>query len=172
MAFYGTVNGGDIYFASRLHSYDWTTSSADDKLKAISQASELIDQFDYVGQKHTINALGSQNDFTPLAWEAAIIAANIAQPLEFPRGYSAVIPSDIEQAAYLIAQALLSGRDPDQDLENVTLKMSRMGQLVSQRDTEGNTQDHLAHLIPSPLAWNKIRPFLRERNQFTLNRTR
>lgn len=172
MANYGTVVGGDTYFASRLHAWDWENASAADKAKALTQATELIDQFDYVEQKFTIAALGSQSDYTAAAWEAAVTAANIAQPLEFPRGDSSTIPDPIIEATYLIAQALLSGRDPEQDLENQTLKVARMGQLSSQRDVEGNTMEHLAHLIPSPLAWNKIRPFLRERTQFCLNRTR
>ena len=169
---YGSVVGGDTYFAARLHSWDWENASAGDKAKALTQASELINQFDYVEQKYTIAALGLQSDYTVEAWEAAVIAANIAQPDEFPRGDSSTVPTEIEEATYLIAQALLSGRDPEQDLENQTLKVARLGQLSSQRDVDGNTMEHLSHLIPSPLAWNKIRPFLRERNQFCLNRTR
>ena len=162
---YGSVSGGDTYFGARLHNYDWQNSSNADKSAALTEASELIDQFDYVEQKYAICLLGDSPT------EAQIQAANVSQPHEFPRGDSATVPDDIEQAAYLIAQALLSGRDPEQDLENQTLRSARMGQLSSGRDVVGNTNEHIAHLIPSPKAWNKIRPFLRERNSFDLKRT-
>lgn len=167
---YGTVNGGDAYFGSRLHNYDWLNASAADKLAGITEASELINQFDYVEQKYTIAVLGDRDDYTDAAWEAAVVAANVAQPDEFPRGDSTTVPTEIEEATYLIAQALLSGRDPEQDLEDQTLKSARLGQLASQRDVTGNSMEHIAHLIPSPKAWNKIKPFLRERNQFCYNR--
>lgn len=162
---YGSVSAGDTFFASRLHSYDWTSASTADKTKALSQAAEYIDQFDYADQKYAVTLLG--DDPT----EAEIQAANESQPHEFPRGTSSTVPTEIEEAAYLIAKALLSGRDPEVDLENQTLRTARIGQLSSSRDVDGNTQDHIAHLIPSPQAWNKIRPFLRERNLFCTQRT-
>lgn len=168
---YGTVIDGDTYFASRLHAYDWEVSSTADKTKALVQASELIDQFDYLEQKYTIAALGDSADYTVAAWDAAVQAANLAQPHEFPRGTSTTIPTEIEEAAYLIAKALLSGRDPEIDLETQTNKNSRFGQLSTSRDVAGNTLEHIAHLIPSPQAWNKIRPFLRDRDTFCLNRS-
>ena len=167
---YGSVAEGDTFFANRLHRYDWEVSSAADKAAALTQAAELIDQFDYQGQKYTIQAV---YDALPESEEitlAQIQAANAAQPHEFPRGTTNTVPVEIEKAAYLIAQALLSGRDPEMDLENRTMKASRLGQLATQFDTEGNTQEHIAHLIPSPQAFNLIKPFFRERNRFTINR--
>ena len=162
---YGSVVDGDNYFAARLHNYDWISASGTDRLAALVQATELINQFDYIEQKYAIVALGTKPT------EAEVRTANISQPDEFPRGDSATIPTEIIEAAFLIAQALLSGRDPELDLENQTLKTVRFGQLSSARDVEGNTNEHIAHLIPSPLAWNKIRPFLRERNKFCFNRS-
>lgn len=159
---YGTVIGGDAYFLSRLHSYDWLSSSNADKLKALVQATELIDQFQFQCQKYAIQVLVDPT-------EAEIQAANAAQPDEFPRGDVNTVPIEIENAAYLIAKALLSGRDPEMDLETQTNKTSRFGQLSSSRDVDGNTLEHLSHLIPSPLAWNLIRPFLRETKSFVLS---
>lgn len=164
MANYGTVAGGDTYFNARLHGWDWKQASNADKLAALVEATELIDQFDYAEQKYAICALGENPT------EAQIQTANASQPLEFPRGTVNTVPTEIEEATYLIAQALLSGRDPEQDLENQTLKTARMGQLTSGRDVVGNTNEHIAHLIPSARAWNKIRPFLRDRNTFTIER--
>lgn len=164
MAYYGTVAAGDTYFASRLFSWDWSQATAEDKAKALQHAADLIDQFDYIGDKFTIAALGTDPD------EADVQTANLAQPNEFPRGDSATIPAEIEQAAYLIAQKLLSGRDPDMDLEGLSVKAERYGSVSSSYDREGNTQEHLAHLIPSPQAFNLMRPFFRQRNIFSTKR--
>ena len=159
---YGTTAEGDIFFNKRLHSFDWFNSSENDKQRALAQAAELIDQFDYSGQKSSITALGESPT------QEQIIQANTDQPHEFPRGTSTTVPKEIETAAYLIAQALLSGRDPEADLEARMQKASRFGSLAAPFDTEGNNLEHIAHLIPSPQAWNLIRPWLRERNQFDL----
>lgn len=164
MANYGTVGGGDTFFASRLHSWDWENSSNADKLKALTQASQLIDQFDYQGQKYAIEALG--DEYT----EAQLQAANASQPLEFPRGDVNTVPTEIERATYLIAKELLSGRDPNIELEMALNKNTRYGQLSSSKDVEGKALEHIAHLIPSAEAWNLIRPFLRHRNSFCIRR--
>lgn len=167
---YGTVSEADAFFASRLHKYDWEVSSVADKTAALNQAAELIDQFNYAGQKTAIQALYDALPAGESPTQAAIDAANVSQPHEFPRGTSANVPEDIKKAGYLIAMALLGGRDPNMDLENRTMKSSRLGQLMTQFDTEGNTQEHIAHLIPSPQAFNLIRPYFRPRDEFTLLR--
>lgn len=168
---YGSVSGGDTYFSTQFHSYDWDQASNADKSKALTLASELIDQFDYAEQKYAIVQVGDCEDYeNKAAYEAAIRAANASQPHEFPRGTVNTVPTEIEEAAYLIAKALLSGRDPEMDLETATNKNSRYGDLSTSTDVEGNTMEHIAHLIPSPRAWNKIRPFLRERDEFRFSR--
>lgn len=168
---YGSVSEGDTFFEGELHTYDWDTASNADKTKALTVASRLIDQFEYAEQKYTIDALGDPDNYTEAAWEAAVQAANASQPHEFPRGDVNTVPTEIEQAAYLIAKALLSGRDPEMDLETQTNKNTRYGQLSSSRDVAGNTLEHISHLIPSPRAWNLIRPFLRDRDTFCYSRS-
>lgn len=164
MAYYGTIAAGDVYFAARLFSWDWSQATADDKAKALQHAADLIDQFDYIGDKYAIAALGDDPD------EDAVKAANLTQPNEFPRGDTNTVPVEIEQAAYLIAQKLLSGRDPDMDLEGLSVKSERYGSVSSSYDREGNTQEHMAHLIPSPQAFNLLKPFFRLRNVFQTKR--
>lgn len=161
---YGTVVDADQFFENRLHSFDWTQSTTDDKTKALNQATELIDQFDYISQKNAIVVLGDCPD------EDDVNAASLAQPLEFPRGSSNVVPTEIEHATYLIAQKLLGGRDPELDLESLTVRFERYGNLQTSRDTQGNTNQHMAHLIPSPQAYNLLRPFFRHRNKFTIRK--
>ena len=174
MSNYGSVAGGNAFFAARLHAYDWDRSSPDDRLKALVQATELIDQFDYIGQKATVYTLveasDDDTDWTTATNRALIQAAEEAQPLEFPRDADSTVPTEIENATYLIAKALLSGRDPEADLENLSVTTSSYGGVKTSYQRDGNNQEHLAHLIPSPQAFNLIRPFFRERNLFDVKR--
>lgn len=173
--YYGSVSGGDSYFESRLHAYDWSRSTPADKLKALVQAAEYIDAFGYIGQKAAvytlIEASDEDTDWTTDENRALIQAAELAQPLEFPRDADSEVPTEIEHAAYLIAKALLGGRDPEADLENLAVKQSQYGGVKTQYQRDGNNQEHIAHLIPSPQAFNKIRPFFRERDLFDVKRT-
>lgn len=174
MANYGSVSEGDTFFAARLHAYDWNKATPADKLAALVQATELIDQFNYIGCKATVYTLvqnsDEDTDWTTETNRALIQAAWLAQPLEFPRDADTDVPTDIENAAYLIAKALLSGRDPDADLENLAVKQSQYGGVKTTYDRSGNAQEHTAHLIPSPQAFNLIRPYFRERNLFDVKR--
>ena len=174
MANYGTVNEGNAFFAARLHSYDWDQATVEDRLAALVQATELIDQFDYICQKYTVQVvLDDIGDGDPTTDDnkAALRAADLAQPLQFPRGSdSTTIPTDVETATYLIAKALLSGRDPEMDLEAMSSRGVSYGDLRTLYTRGGNLQEHITHLIPSPAAWNLLRPFLRERNEFNIYR--
>jgi hypothetical protein len=173
MSNYGTVNEGNAFFDTRLHAFDWDNASVEDRGKALVQATELIDQFDYVGRKYTVqvavDALGDV-DLDTDENRATLRAAELAQELEFPRGDSAVIPTEIETATYLIAKALLSGRDPDADLEALSTKATAYGDIRTTYNRDGNHQEHVAHLIPSPQAFNLLRPFLREHHEFDSKR--
>jgi hypothetical protein len=172
---YGTLSKANAFFLQRLHNYDWDISTVEDRQKAMNQATELIDQFDYIGQKYTVQVVcdsidDASGDKTTDASQLALRDAEEAQELEFPRGDSSTIPTEIETACYLIAKALLSGRDPDADLESLSVKSAAYGGVRTAYDRTGNTQEHMAHLIPSPQAFNLIRPFFRERNLFDVKR--
>jgi len=160
MSNYGTVNAANAFFDSRLHSWDWEQAIVADRLRALVQATEYIEQFDYVGEKYAVNALGED------ATDEEKRVARLSQPLEFPRGDVNEVPIEIEHACYLIAKALLSGRDPDMDLESLATKSTAYGDVRTAYNRDGNTMEHLAHLIPSPQAWNLLKPFLRYRNRF------
>ncbi len=162
---YGTVNEANAFFDSRLHNWDWDNAPVSDRNKALVQSTEYIEQFDYVGEKYAVNALGDD------ATDEEKRVARLSQPLEFPRGDVDVVPTEIEHACYLIAKALLGGRDPDMDLEALATKGTAYGDVKTQYDRSGNTQEHVAHLIPSPQAWNLLKPFLRYRNRFDIKKT-
>ena len=173
MAFYGTLNDANTFFASRLWTYDWDNASVADRNKALQHATDLIDQFDYVGQKYTVAVLYG-TDSSPLSpTDAEIRAAELSQPLEFPRGEdadaSSTIPNEIKYANYHIAKALLT-RDPEADLEALATKKSQYGDVRTEYNRDGNHLDHIQHMIPSPQAWNLLKPFLRRRMTFDVNR--
>ena len=175
MASYGTLVDANLFFESRLHSYDWDIINVADRQKAMNQATELIDQFDYIGQKYPVQQVldsisAVSGDSTTDENQEALRAAEESQALEFPRGDSTVVPTEIETACYLIAKALLSGRDPDADLESLAVRSSAYGGVRTSYKLEGKGQEHMAHLIPSPQAFNLIRPFFRERNLFDVKR--
>jgi hypothetical protein len=157
---YGTVSGAQTFFDNRLHSFAWENSTPDDRIKALNQATELVDQFDYIGDKYAVAILGDD------ATDDQKQTAELSQPMQFPRGDVNTVPVEIEQATYLIAQALLDGRNPDMDLEGLPMKSMGFADAKAGYDRTGNTLEHLAHLIPSPQAWNLLVPFLRERNKF------
>lgn len=154
--YYGSVAGGDLFHAVRVHSWDWNNATPQDKTKALYTAQQLIDRFAYTGVK-------TDSD----------------QVLEFPRtrtladgtvcliGGSAGIPTSIEQAAYLIADALVGGRDPQADFEALNVKVETFGPVRTEFDTRRNAKNHVANLIPSPSAWALILPFLASASSFT-----
>lgn len=167
---YGTVNKGNAFFDSRLHNYDWDQAIVADRQKALVSATTLIDQFAYLGYKYTVQeALDGMDDPTTDANKEVLRLANLAQPLEFPRGDATTdIPVEIENACYLIAKALLSGRDPDMDLEALASRGVAYGDVKTLYTRSSNTQEHVAHLISSPQAFNLLRPFFREKYQFDM----
>lgn len=135
---YGSISEGDEFFGNRLHCWDWTNADNDTKRRALNEASELIDQFDYIDQR-----------------------ADPAQEHEFPRTGQTEVPVQIKRAAYLIAQDMIGGRDPAADFENLALRTEVFSGLRAEYNRAGNPQEHLANLIPNPQAWNLIRPWLR-----------
>lgn len=154
--YYGSVARGDLFHAVRVHSWDWNNATTVDKVRALYHAQQLIDRFSFVGSK-----------------------TDPDQFLEFPRtrtlddgavcliGGSASIPTSIEQAAFLIADALLGGRDPQADFEALNVKVETFGPVRTEFDTTRGAKNHIANLIPSPSAWALILPFLSVASSFT-----
>ena len=90
-------------------------------------------------------------------------AANASQPLEFPRGSDTVVPDAIVMAEYELAYSLLDGVDPQMELENLmgTGPGLRRG-LLTHYERNMVPIEHLINLVPNPLAWLLIKPFLRD----------
>lgn len=144
--YYGTVNEGDVFMLQRLHAWDWNQASTFEKVRSLYHATTLIDKFRF----HSSKADDDQN-------------------LEFPRGDDTSVPKAIREAAYLIADALLSGRDPEEDFEALLTKVETFGPVRTEFATDKGPPEHLSNLIPSPGAWARIKPFLRISSGFDVN---
>lgn len=155
--YYGTPDGGNVFHAQRLHSWDWGQSTLYDRVRALYHATQLIDKFNFIGSK-----------------------VESGQRLQFPRQRTLAdgtikaigvvgIPSDIQEACYLIADKLLSGRDPDADFEALLNKVETFGPVRTEFERARGPQEHLANLIPSPDAWQRIKPYLEIATSFNVN---
>lgn len=136
----------DVYFESRYDSGLWDATSEANKTKLLATATRLIDRLNFAGDKHDED-----------------------QELEFPRDDDTEIPSDIKYACCEIAYAILSGRDPEYEamLLAQTTASNEGGRLVNDPNIVNVAQ---VHSIPSQLAWNFLRPYLRDGSIITLSR--
>lgn len=135
---YGTVSRGSVYLLAHKFDYQPVWGDSDKQQIAINQATQLIDTLNYSGEK-----------------------ADPDQVLEFPRNEDTTIPAAIEKACYEIAFALLGGKDIDFE---ATTKADVSTQTILGRhqiDPSYLTEAR-RHNIPSEIAWNLLRPFLRD----------
>ena len=146
MSSYLTNSEADEYFESRPYSSEWDTINEDEKTKLLAQATRLMERLNYVGNK-----------------------ADVEQELEFPRGDDTEIPSAIKDACSEIAYAILSGRDIEKEHELLGAQglSNEVGRLSFSVETINLAR---LHSIPSILAWNFIRPYLRDGSVITLSR--
>ena len=127
--YYGSVAEAEDYFAMRLHEHAWTGAIPTDRPKALLAATRIIDYLNFKGEKATVYALLVANDCDACDASSALAegcvtkdelqAANLSQPLEFPRGSDTEVPEDIRRACYEIAHSLLDDKDPELELENL-----------------------------------------------------
>lgn len=121
---YGDQAEADGYFANRLHETAWTNATATDRAKALIAARAIIDALNYKGNKHSVYTLLAAN---PSATQEAIRSAEASQALEFPRGTDTTVPEAVRAAQYEIAYALLDGKDPELELENLAVNSMGYG---------------------------------------------
>jgi hypothetical protein len=165
--FYGTLDEADEYFANRLHETAWTEASANDRRKALIAARGIIDALNYKGNKASVYTLLAAN---PSPTQDEIRAAEATQPLEFPRGSDATVPETIRIAAYEIAHALLDGKDPELELENLAVNAMGYGAVKTSFERSQLPIEHIVNLVPSSVAWRLLKPFLRDSDALKLLR--
>lgn len=166
MAQYATLQEAEEYFSTRLHSRLWETSAPADRTAALVTATRQIDRLNFTGLKNAAWAARQANcDATDLE----IITAGAAQELEFPRGRDTAVPNDIKIACMEIAYNLLDGRDPQEELEALTVTSQGFSS-VRNNNNRDFLQEHLQAGIVSTLAWAYLRPYLREEKSIKVSR--
>ncbi len=157
MAAYGTYTEGDTYFANRLYVSAWTEALDANKTVALTEASMRIDRLKFSG-----------------------ILVDDDQDLEFPRYYldddgtdngpdgTEEIPDDIQYACFEVALALLDERNPELELENLTVLNHRFDKIATGKS--GQILQHILAGIPSALAWHYLLPYLTSGRTLKLNR--
>jgi len=162
MSYYGTLNEANSYFASRLYTDAWDNSTSSNRVKALTQATRIIDSLNYKGVKSTVYDILYSDDVrvAPEPTEDEIITADRLQELEFPRGKDSDVPQEIEWACYEIAFALLEGFNPDTSADELrVLKQSYAA--VGTTYAEGEqAAEYLLYGIPNGTVWRWLKPRL------------
>jgi hypothetical protein len=143
---YGSLEGGDAYFALKLNADAWDDASDEDKLKALYSATQAIDQLNFRGDK-------TDED----------------QSLQFPRDDETTVPRDIEIAAYEIAIMLLDGVDPEMEAANLAAVSQGISSVRVTYDRSAMS-DHILAGIVSITAWQRLRPYLYDSSEIILSR--
>ena len=165
--FYGTLDEANDYFAKRLHEFAWSAASMADREKALIAATRLIDDLNFKGYRAAVHALSQSH---PNATVAEIQAVEVTQPHEFPRGADTVVPEAIRRATYEIAHSLLDNKDPELELETLTVTSMGYGSVRTSYERNQVPIEHIVNLIPSALAFKLLRPFLRDDDAVKLSR--
>jgi len=164
---YGSLDEAQDYFDNRLHETAWSNASTDDHRKALIAARGVIDALNYKGDKATVYTLLQANE---AATDEEIRAAEASQPLEFPRGADTEVPEAVRIAEYEIAYALLDGKDPELELENLAVTSMGYGGVKTGYERTGLPIEHIINLVPSSVAWRLLKPFLRDSDAMRLLR--
>ncbi len=143
------------YFAQRLHETAWSAASDADRDKSLIAARGIIDALNYKGVKHSVYTLCGSSDTTGVALED-IRAAEASQPLEFPRGEATEVPEAIRIAEYEIAYALLDGKDPELELENLAISAMGYGTVKTTYERAQLPIEHIIYMVPCSVAWRLL----------------
>jgi len=176
MAYYGTLTGANEYFDNMLHSESWADSNPVDRPKALTQATQLIDSLNYRGVKHSVwLIMYDQTDpFCKLLVDpptrAAKNTANVAQPLEFPRGADTSVPQEIEWACYEIAFALIEGFDPEDAMERLNIIRQGYSSVRTTYADGSQSVEYLGYGIPTARVWRWLKPRLVDSKLIKLSR--
>lgn len=143
---YQTIYDADTYFETRFNSSIWSPLSDTDKTALLTTATRMIDTLNYEGNKHLAG-----------------------QELEFPRGTDTLVPQVIKDACCEIAYALANGFDPEYEMRNLSSTRFTFDNIRNESDPK-SIHEARAHGIPSVVAWDLLRPFLRDASTITLVR--
>jgi len=145
--YYGTVAGGNAYFAERLRSSAWDSATDTDKEKALKMATRAIELLNFAGAKH-----------------------DESQSLEFPRGRDTAVPDNINNAAYECAIEFLKGTDIQDERQNYGVISERFAFVGTTYNRDGRVTDWIQAGIPSSVAWDFLLPYLLDPRSITISR--
>lgn len=131
---YATLTEAETFFINRLSINSWDDATGNNKVKALNQATRLIDRLNFFGDVYDSD-----------------------QDHQFPRDSDTETPQDIKDACCLIAAKLLEDAEDQRDAGNVdSLSFGKAS--ISYKDT---ATPYLASGIPSAEAWDLLLPYLR-----------
>ena len=139
MGAYATAAEGDTFVLdNKIDTDTWDDASLAEKNKALNVATRAIDKINYIGEQ----AVEGQDN-------------------QFPRGEDTTVPTQIIEATIEEAFELLDGRNPMLELENLGVTAQGLSSARTSYD-RSFAPPHIPAGIVSPLAWNLLRPFLRD----------
>jgi hypothetical protein len=149
MGNYATITQATDYIENNklpIKRCPWDDATTEEKQIALNISTKIIDKLNYAGDK-----------------------ADESQENQFPRGSDTSVPQKVEYAAIEIALALLDGVDPELERENL---MATQFNYADARSTynRGSIPEHIVVGVPSSLAMDYLRPFLRDRDAVHLSR--
>ena len=151
--YYGTLAEANEYFAEMLNE-TWTESPVEWRPIALYRATIIIDTLNYKGTKRAVYLLDSPS-------RDEIIAADTAQPLEFPRGGDTVVPVSVRYACYEIAAVLLAGEDSQDQVDALDVQRQAYGAVrTTYGEPAGIRAEQIVHGVPLGAAWRLLRPYL------------
>lgn len=156
---YGSLIEANRYFDNRLRHQYWTESCNDDKKRALTEATNIIDSLNYAGLKADANQL---HQF-PRATTPANFPEKVVSVVDL------TVPKEVEMACYEVAIQLLSGVDPDLEIENLANVSQGFSQARITYD-RAFILEHIAAGVPSARAWKLLKPYLRDPRNIKLSR--
>jgi hypothetical protein len=169
MAYYGTLAGANAYFDARLHSEGWSDSNPADRPKALTEATQIIDDLNYKGVKNAVWLIMYEYNSSTEKEEKIlvdpptrdeVIVADETQELEFPRGKDTVVPNEIEWSCYETALALLEGFDPEDAIDRLNVIRQAYSAVRTTYDNSSAAMEYLVYGIPTARVWRWLKNYL------------
>lgn len=158
---YISTSDADIYFSTKLHAKAWNRASESDRVKSAIEATRIIDRLVYAGCKADS---AQQHEFPR---KALIEKLHPKCPPEYV--IDTEVPTAIRQACCEIMLELLDGVDPQKEYNALSITSTGMNGV---RDTYNrfSLPEHIVAGIPSIVAWQLIKPYLRAAREVKLSR--
>lgn len=143
---YIDVTDANDYFKSRVDISAWECQDSPTKLRALNNATKIIDALPIAGEQ-----------------------ATTTQDNRFPRYPDTDVPCAIKNACCEIAYSLLDGINPELEFENLSQQSSGYANIKSTFD-RSSVPEHILAGVPSVTAWRMLRPYLLDSRALVMRR--